>query len=283
MPIVNYVREHIRFIEYATDENVTASERLLWYALMHIMNQRAQGKVWPDDLIRVSNDRLLTYCPMKFDTMVAARNKLVQRGLIEYSKGDRNKQSPAYRVIYFEPIFVDGESGYTEKSDNLGGNIGSNIGSNMGSNMGSREGANRGNIYINLNRTYTFENDKEDEDDERRYLMAREETANAWKANFGSAVPSGIAEALASRAAALGFGPGVAQKAIALSCLRGTGSPAEYVQKLFSDWAKSGVRTLADADEYVFLHDASNGKSPEVLSATEAVSELHRFREERIG
>ena len=101
MPIVNYVREHTRFMEYATDEHLTASERLLWYALMHIMNQRAQGNVWPDGFIRVSNDRLLSYCPMKFDTMAAARNSLKQRGLIEVEKGEKNKKSPAYRMIYF--------------------------------------------------------------------------------------------------------------------------------------------------------------------------------------
>ena len=53
MPIVNYVREHIRFMEYASDEGLSSSERLLWYALMHVMNQRAQGKVWPDEFIRI--------------------------------------------------------------------------------------------------------------------------------------------------------------------------------------------------------------------------------------
>ena len=103
MPIVNYVREHIRFMEYATDEHIPASERLLWYALMHIMNQRAQGNVWPDEFIRISNDRLLSYCPMKFDTMASARNGLKQRGLIEFTKGEKNKLSPAYRMIYFYP------------------------------------------------------------------------------------------------------------------------------------------------------------------------------------
>ena len=84
MPIVNYVREHMRFIEYARDEKLTASERLLWYALMHIMNQRAQGKVWPDDFVRISNSELLSYCPMKFDTLANARNSLKQRGLLEF-------------------------------------------------------------------------------------------------------------------------------------------------------------------------------------------------------
>lgn len=133
MPIVNYVREHVRFIEYASDEHLTASERLVWYALMHIMNQRAQGNIWPDEFIRVSNDRLLSFCPMKFDTMAAARNSLKQRGLIDMIPGEKNKKSPAYRMIYFYPQYArpeterDGESN-PEKSDYMGDNIGGNMG-----------------------------------------------------------------------------------------------------------------------------------------------------------
>ncbi len=281
MPIVNYVREHIRFIEYATDENVTASERLLWYALMHIMNQRAQGNVWPDDLIRISNDRLLTYCPMKFDTMVAARNKLVQRGLLEYVRGERNKQSPAYRVIYFEPVFVEDEPSYTKISGNVGNNTGSNMGGNTGSNTGGNDRGNRGDIYINLNKKYTFE--EEEDEDYKKYTRARNEIAEAWKENYGEEIPVGIADTLAKRVVTLGFDGGVAGKAVYIGCIRGAKSPAEYTAKLFSDWSRHGVKTLEDADEYIFLFDAGNGKTPEVLSRTEAFAELKKFREERIG
>ena len=110
MPIVNYVREHIRFMEYATDEKLSGSERLLWYALMHIMNQRAQGNIWPDEFIRISNDRLLAFCPMKIDTMATARNRLKQRGLIDFLNGEKNKKSPAYRMIYFYPQYVGSSS-----------------------------------------------------------------------------------------------------------------------------------------------------------------------------
>ena len=68
---------------------------------------------------------------------------------------------------------------------------------------------------------------------------------------------------------------------MSLSCIRGAKSPAEYAAKLFSDWYRQGVRTLRDAEEYLFLYDASNGKTPEVMPMPEAVAELRRFREER--
>ena len=124
MPIVNYVREHIRFMEYATDEHLSSSERLVWYALMHIMNQRAQGNIWPDEFIRISNDRLLSFCPMKMDTMAAARNRLKQRGLIDFLNGEKNKKSPAYRMIYFYPQYVgsssDSEGAATSPPESFG-------------------------------------------------------------------------------------------------------------------------------------------------------------------
>ena len=99
--IINYVREHTRFMEYAADEKITASERLLWYALMHIFNARADGSDWPEDFTRISNDRLLMYVPFDYDTLVKARNGLKQKGRIDYRPGDKRRESPSYRMIYF--------------------------------------------------------------------------------------------------------------------------------------------------------------------------------------
>ncbi len=108
MAKVNYVREHIQFMEFAAEEALTLGERVLWYALMHLFNRRARGSEWPDDYVRVNNRRLMLYCGMKYDTMARARQGLRQRGLIDYIEGERNRQIPAYRVHYFgeggEPV-----------------------------------------------------------------------------------------------------------------------------------------------------------------------------------
>lgn len=101
MPIVNYVREHVRFIEYATDEMLSASERLLWYGLMDVMNHRAQGNIWPEEFIRIDNITLCRKAGIKFDALADARNKLKQRGLIDYIPGERNKKNPMYKMTYF--------------------------------------------------------------------------------------------------------------------------------------------------------------------------------------
>lgn len=100
MPIVNYIREHDWFIEYAADEGLTPNDIALYDALMHIINRKADGNNWPDDFIRIRNDRLLPICRMGFDAMARSRNKLKQKGVIDFLNGDRNKEAPAYKILY---------------------------------------------------------------------------------------------------------------------------------------------------------------------------------------
>ena len=171
MPIFNYVREHRRFIRYASDNKLTSSERLLWYALVEIINEESESNVWPDEFIRISNNRVLMLCdPMGIDTMVRARNGLKQRGLIEFRPGNKNKENPAYRVkLFYGDGYTqnaDKNGFYTQNAYNVGGNIGGNMPGNMGDNMGDNMPPNMGNIYINQNQTYNETQKRLDEDDE---------------------------------------------------------------------------------------------------------------------
>ena len=137
MPIVNIVREYGRFIEYAADEGLTANEMVLWYALMHIFNARADGQDWPGDFIRISNDRLLTFCPMGLDSLIRARNRLKQKGLIDFIPGDRRKSNPSYKMFYFSSSFCSISA--TNNTGNMQGNM-----------QGNLQG-NSANQYINYN------------------------------------------------------------------------------------------------------------------------------------
>lgn len=308
MPIINYVREHIRFMEYATDEHLTASERLLWYALMHCMNMRAQGKVWPEEFIRISNERLLSYCPMKYDTMAAARNSLKQRGLIEFIKGDKNKQSPSYRIIYFYPEYAapdtvsDGDypTSIPEKSDYMGGNMGDNMGGNMGDNMGGNTGGNIGDYSINYKekrKEYVYSDEKRTDDEEeelrararadesgdlspRLIERARAEAARSWLASFGRAATPQQLDGLAWRCAALGFGEGVLAEAIQRAALAGAASPFDYVNQLLSDWDGHNVRTVEDCGRYAAFYDASRGKRPGGMTVLEGLEGMNAMRSE---
>ncbi len=249
MPIVNYVREHIRFMEYACDEKLTSSERLLWYALMHIMNQRAQGNVWPEDFVRISNDRLLSLCPMKFDTMANARNSLKQRGLIEYESGEKNKKSPAYRMIYFCPAC------YSENSDNMGDNAGDNMGDNMGDNAGDNMGDNMGDFNINnIPRTTLYQNQVRKEDEERDNIISHSQARimQAWKAAYGREANPAIAMAILQRGVIVcKFDLDVVCRAIKMAALRFADDPLGYIMQLYSDWSQRGIKTSRDLDLYL--------------------------------
>ena len=130
MAIVNYVRESKAFIAYASDNKITANEFVLWYALFSIFNQQATSNIWPDRFIPVSNSRLLSFTMFGAgkngeEKLRKTRNRLIQRGLIAYKAGERNKRNPMYRMIYFSPLQ---EADFThEKAGNMHGNTQGNM------------------------------------------------------------------------------------------------------------------------------------------------------------
>lgn len=276
MPKVNYIREINRFMEYACDEHVTASERLLWYALMHICNQRAQGAVWPDEYIRVSNDRLLSLCPMKYDTMVTARNGLKQRGLIEFIKGEKNKLSPAYRMCYFFPEYVSSDTCYDERSEvypKISDYMGGNMGGNTGGNMGGNSGGNMGDFILNNNQgnTLTFPEEEED-DDEQLYRARTEEASTAYQTLFGTKCPGLAAQRLALTAVRMNAAAGLISKALSKAASKGAGSPIDYTEALMDDWRAHHITDAEGAERYAFLRDVADGKT--MGDRQEAMDEL---------
>ena len=288
MPIVNYVREHTRFMEYAADEHLSSSERLVWYALMHIFNQRAQGNIWPDEFIRINNDRLLSYCPIKFDTLAAARNKLKQRGLIELIPGEKNKLSPAYRMIYFYPQYAapeterDGEC-YPKNSDYMG----DKVGGNMGDNIGGKPGDYMGDIYINQ-KGIRYQNpldlDEEEQDEEDQLARAREEVVSAWVENFGKRPAPAIADNLAVKARMLGFrsGTGIIRLAVRTAALKSAESPESYISTLLKDWHCYKIQDENDLCKYQILRRVQEGRDWS-MSTDEANKQLEEMREREIA
>lgn len=253
---VNYVREHERFIEYAADERLPANAQLLWYALMHIFNQRAEGSEWPDGFIRITNDRLFTYLPIKWDAMAKARNALKQAGLIEFRSGNRNKTAPEYRIIPFYP------SCYPFKTDNTGGNMGCNSGGNTGCNIGG----NPGDINININETYTkpkqsVDDDDDDDDDTARARVEADGTVrNVFTAAVGRAPHPEELRRLCTAGQMQGFSPGMIAEAVRIAAGRGAASPADYAIVVLNDWARGEVYTPEQAEEYQAEYLRENGK-----------------------
>ena len=282
MPIVNYVREHRRFIDYASDEQLTSGERLLWYALMEIMNQRAQGRDWPEGFIRISNERVLALCGIKYDAMAAARNKLKQRGRIDFisgkgsEKGSVKAVSPLYRMIYFFPEVIPSETPYhTEKTDGMGYGQGGGLGD--GSQYG--QGGGLGDINININENkHKPEQTEAEEDNPTTEEDALARVKKLYPKRQGPLSPRDESTLMRLRVWLDGsvnvrrmFGEGMAIIEALLDSDRypvelvgyaiektverdakyeiPLGNPIAYTQKLLEDWRSRGVTTIEEIQE----------------------------------
>lgn len=263
MPIVNYVREHCAFMDYAADNGLTGAERLVWYALIHEMNRRANGPYWPDGFIRISNKRMLALVPMGEDAFMAARNRLAQRGLIQYQKGRKNAELPCYKVRYLTapeaggeedaesyPPKVDNSCGkpvdnlcepgfYPNKTGNIGGNVQGNIAGNARGNIGD---INKLNV----------------DEEEEEAAAAKNQGARAWSA-FASQIEDALAEVcngsiywqhdkiqeIARICWACGLSPAQAYEAANLAVTYGPEDIAGYTKAVLRDMHEKGAEWVS--------------------------------------
>lgn len=252
MCYVNYVRESMAFMEYASDERISGSERLLWQALFHIMNQRAKGSDWPEGFISIPNARILFYASFGEDTLVAARNKLKQRGLIDFTPGKKNKQAPQYKMNYFSAELSTGNTqnvdGMPKKPGNIPGNIGGNIPGNTRGNTSD--------IYVNLygnpNRSPNAYEDDDEEDEgisHAREAMGRC-VDQAYRQCLGREPVPIERQQLITAATGCGMTAELVEQAIGRAALRNAKSPALYAMELMRDWEYKKIHTVADLAEH---------------------------------
>lgn len=111
---INYISEINDFERWLETHHLPISSQLLWYKLMHICN-RAGWSEW----VTVDNLRLTASLQMTREaTMIKARDKLIEAGLVEYQKGCKGTPN-RYRLISLENVFksvVESEVESVEKS-----------------------------------------------------------------------------------------------------------------------------------------------------------------------
>ncbi len=290
MPVVNYVREHVRFMEYASDEHLTAGERQLWEALFHIMNSRAQGNFWPEGYIRVSNERVLSYTTMGFDTMAKARNRLKQRGLIDYEAGKRNEVSPAYKMNFFFPD----EEFYPNNSDKEGDKEGGKAWDKQRGKAWDKPG----DIILNYTEKYTepYLNREEPEEEEelRAHADARgpdgltdrgrieREALISWRQEVGEDITPALMHRIGTIGLLNGFEQGVIQTAVEYAAVHGK-MPAKYVLKLLGDWSDSRIHTREEAEKYQYLSARWRAAGPGSPEDTALEAFLQGLKEKYAG
>ena len=92
---MNYLVETNKFYDYLVYNSLTTSEIALWHALMHINNH----VMWKTEFI-ASNRILQQLTGLSIPGLATAKNKLKQRGLIDYIPGKAG-QSGKFRMMSF--------------------------------------------------------------------------------------------------------------------------------------------------------------------------------------
>lgn len=253
MCYVNYVRESTAFMRYACDQGLTANERLLWYALFDVMNARAKGSDWPEGLIPIPNKRLLSLVPFGEDSLSTARNKLKQRGLIDYQPGKKNAAPPLYKMVYFAPELSTGNAqngeSYPINPGNAQGNAWGNMRGNAWGNMQCNAWGKPADNIINyktygLNRTPNHTH-AEDPDADAEHARTRE-VEQMFRDSIGrDGTPEEI-RTLIFAWDANEVDKEVLRQAIGQASAYGARSPAVYARELLSAWRCNGVRTIYD-------------------------------------
>lgn len=258
MAYVNYVREHMAFIERASDLNLNGNERTFWYALIHIANQRANGSDWPEDFISVPNKRLLALVSFTEKNIPALRNRLRQAGLIEFKAGERNKRAPEYKILYLTAELSTDHPQREESCRNyMGNDRGNGRGNDRGNDMGNDRGNDRG-LNVNLNDKPKRNLNVCEEDDARLELIKRAQ--EAYRSAFGHEPTTAEISRMVTAEISHHMSADMLDEAIKQAAEAHAVYPAMYVLSLLSDWRSAFVFSREDLDEYLSLKRACDGR-----------------------
>lgn len=92
---MNYIAELNAFHDYLLLNQLSTSEIALWHALVHINNKT----MWKTEFA-ASNLMLQQLTGLSISGITSARNKLKQRGVLEYTPG-KARQAGKYHLFYF--------------------------------------------------------------------------------------------------------------------------------------------------------------------------------------
>jgi len=295
----NFVEQFRLFMEYARKNSMHSRECMLWVSLFYLANEEAtynaetQTYEWPDDFFEVSNGELNSYGKFDKQAIESLRNRLKQRGLIDFIKGNRNSATPMYRIHYFirfgNKIIPNNHANNTPNS--TPNHTPNNIPNNHANNTPNST-PNHTPLRVNINNTVPgnpfsetgYFDDEEDQEEEQRRVQAqaraREEARATWKQCFGREPTPFVVEELARRFASMGFDDGLLSVAIRAAAWSGANSPMAFICTTLVDWRKHHVKTQEDVDEYLMLLDMERGKMGPVAQ-WDAAKRIEEFTEDR--
>ena len=111
--VINYVREREAFYDWLSFNTLSPTAQSLWNALFTIYNQKG----WPEGFVKVPDMVIRSYMHVSHDALLDARTQLKNKGLLDFTKGERRASAAAYKLIFFTAESVV----CTEKADKAAG------------------------------------------------------------------------------------------------------------------------------------------------------------------
>lgn len=289
---VNYVREINAFNRFANDNYLSSSERLLWFGLMDYVNLHfASGAEWPGEFISVPNKSLLSHVPFGEDALIDARNRLKQRGLLDYIPGKKNKEAPKYKIHYFAASqlstgYQHDSTFYTEKTGNVPVNVPGKVPGNVQGNIPGNMPGRPTNINLNVNPNVNHNVDSNlfddvvEEDADKTRARVREAVDSAFRQNYGRSATIAEANRISLVFVHLGMDIDVLHEAVKIAAQNGARNPAPYVIRLLSEWETQYIQTVTDLEDYLAMYQMHIGNT-HFPANTVTYSELEEERQRR--
>ena len=95
--VINYVREREAFYDWLSFNTLSPTAQSLWNALFTIYNQKG----WPEGFVKVPDMVIRSYMHVSHDALLDARTQLKNKGLLDFTKGERRASAAAYKLIFF--------------------------------------------------------------------------------------------------------------------------------------------------------------------------------------
>ena len=116
---MNYIKQLNEFYSTLDYKPLTAEAISVYYILLQIANNTG----WIGEF-RVANNVILNKCNISERQLTNARNRLVNKGYIEYQKGKNGDTAPSYKIIQL----------YKEQNDvqTIGVMVGQTVGATVG-------------------------------------------------------------------------------------------------------------------------------------------------------
>ena len=255
MSTISYIKECKAFMRFAADNGLSGPERELWRVLLDLFNERADGNQWPDGFLRLPNKVVLSWLSYGDDTLAKARNRLAQRGLIEFVRGNRREDLPMYRMVWLtaprlntpaevDPLFypqfypkISGKNGVCSYSDNIDGTETETWDSVLTEELGTEEEEEQ--QPRARAREAAEAEEGESEADRERAGAVKE----GFRESFGRQPHRAEVSRIALAARLLGFSPEMIRIAIKAAAEHGASAPAMYAVQVLNDLDGWGVYT----------------------------------------